>query len=65
MVIQPSQMQHQTDTDSEQAQPRDLTWLGMADDRELVCRAREIAAQTPLGSHAAKASDGMVAKLRS
>ncbi len=65
MDTQPSQTQHQTDTDSQQAQPRDLTWLGMADDRELVCRAREIAAQNTLGSPAAKASDGMAAKLHS
>lgn len=34
-----------TTTTSTEHQPRDLTWLGMEDDRELVCRAREIAAQ--------------------
>jgi hypothetical protein len=54
-----------TGTGTRQAQRRDLTWLGMADDRELVCRAREIAALNPDAGHAAKAGDGMAAKLNS
>ena len=63
MDIQPSQTQHQTGPGTRQEQRRDLTWLGMADDRELVCRAREIAAQNPRAGHAVKVFDGMAAKL--
>ena len=67
MDIQPLQSHQQTATDTgtgtRQEQRRDLTWLGMADDRELVCRAREIAALNPHAGHAAKPCDGMAAKL--
>ncbi|MES2583419.1 MAG: hypothetical protein V4627_11940 [Pseudomonadota bacterium] len=65
MDIQPLQMQHQSGSAAALGQPRDLTWLGMADDRELLCRAREIAAQNIQGGHAAKVFDGMAAKLNS
>ena len=63
MDIQPSQTQNQTGTGTRLEQRRDLTWLGMADDRELVCRARESAAQNPHAGHATKVLDGMAAKL--
>ncbi len=64
METQPLQMQHQADTGIKAKQPRDLTWLGMADDRELICLAREIAAQTPnADGHAAKVCDSKAAKL--
>lgn len=67
MDNQPLHSHHQTGTDAgtgtRQEQRRDLTWLGMADDRELVCRAREIAALNPNAGHADKAWDGMAAKL--
>jgi hypothetical protein len=63
MNIQPSQTQDQSGTGTRREQRRDLTWMGMADDRELVCRAREIAAQNPQAGHAAKPVDGMAAKL--
>lgn len=64
-MIQPLQTQPQTGTASRLKQPRDLTWLGMADDRELVCLAREMAAQNPSGGQAIQVSDGMAAKLNS
>jgi hypothetical protein len=63
MDIQPLHSQHQTVTGTRYEQRRDLTWLGMADDRELVCRAREIAAQNSRAGHAAEVFDGMAAKL--
>ncbi len=62
-ITQPLQTQDQTGTGTRLEQRRDLTWLGMADDRELVCRAREIAAQNPRRGHDAKVFDGMAAKL--
>lgn len=64
MDVQPSKTQTQTGTTGTRTeQRRDLTWLGMADDRELVCRAREIAAKNPQAGHATKIVDGMAAKL--
>ena len=64
MGTQPLQTQHQAGTDTGLKQPRDLTWLGMADDRELICLAREIAAQNPdADGHAAKVCDSKAAKL--
>ena len=62
-ITQPSQTPDQTGAGTRLEQRRDLTWMGMADDRELVCRAREIAAQNPRAGHAAKVYDGMAAKL--
>ena len=63
MDIQSLQTQRKIGTASRLAQRRDLTWLGMADDRELVCRAREIAAQNICAGHSSKAFDGMACKL--
>ena len=65
MDTQPLQTQHKTGTASRLAQRRDLTWLGMADDRELVCRAREMVAQISYGGRAAQVFDGVAAKLHS
>lgn len=63
MDTQPLHTQHQNGIGTRLEQRRDLTWLGMADDRELVCRAREIAAQNPYAGRAARVLDGMAAKL--
>ena len=65
MGIQPIQAQRQTIPDAKLEQPRDLTWLGIADDRELLCCAREIAAQNQYANQAAKVFNGVTTKLNS
>jgi hypothetical protein len=65
MDIQPLETQHQTTPSATIHQPRDLTWLGMADDRELLLRAREIATHNIRANQAAQVFAGLAAKLSS
>lgn len=45
METEPRQTLHQAVPTARSAQPRDLTWSGLPNDQELLCRAREIAEQ--------------------
>jgi hypothetical protein len=67
MDMQPMQTTtpFQASTASRIEQPRDLTWLGLADDAELLSRAREIARHNLQTNRSAKVFDGMVAELNS
>lgn len=65
MDIQSIQMQHRAIPAVKLEHPCDLTWLGLADDRELLFRAREIASQNENTSQAARVFEGMAAKLHS
>ena len=64
MDIQPLQTQRKTGTASRLAQRGDLKWLGMTDDRELVCLAREVPAQNIYAGHSLKVFDGIAGKLK-
>lgn len=59
MDIQPQQMEQQTNPTARTDQPRDLTWLGLADERELLCLAREIAANNRYVNRAGKVFDSI------
>lgn len=63
MDIHPIQAQHQTFSNTQAAQPRDLTWLGMADDHKLLYRAREIVSQNAQANPAALVFEGLASKL--
>lgn len=57
MDIQSQPTQHQTSPSARAEQPRDLTWLGLADERELLCLAREIAANNQYVNRVGKVFD--------
>jgi len=59
MPIHTDQTEHQTSPSARAEQPRDLTWLGLADERELLCLAREIRANNQYVDHAGKVFDGI------
>ena len=65
MDIHPHQTQHHASPSTRSEQPRDLTWLGLADERELLCLAREIAANNQYVDPAGKIFDGIADKLPS
>ncbi|MBC7918151.1 MAG: hypothetical protein H7Y28_10125 [Rhodoferax sp.] len=57
MDIQSQQTEHQTSPSAREDKPRDLTWLGLADERELLCLAREIATNNRYVNRAGKVFD--------
>ena len=65
MSIHPDQTKHQTGPSARAEQPRDVTWLGLADERELLCLAREILANNQYVDHAGRVFDGMADKPKS
>ena len=59
MDIQPQPTQHPKNPSARTEKPRDLTWLGLADERELLCLAREIAANNQYVNEAGRVFDSI------